>query len=569
MVFGGGVMNGKKKISLKQLWATWKMRRKMTKHGFRREKITRFLFSLLNKYVFILSAVALMYLFLLILLVNAEKNAPDATIHNLGQAVWYSLATFTTVGYGDLYPVTFAGRSVASIFLVLGIGLLSFFVGFMVDFITHVRPILILSLNADKPWYIFTDRSPHAIIFAENLKAVRPTAMIIYAETKDDNSNTNKYIAVQWSVSELIERRGSLYDLHIMCMKDNEMENFLDSVQFAEHNVPIVCVANFVPAHYPMNINFFSPMDCTARVFWQQYPIMKKKETILLIGFGQAGHMMLDRALELNVLYEDQAICYHIFGDEGDYLHDRKLLSDIVSLNKVADDRDSIVFHADPWNADEELLRNADRIILSSDSEWDNIEVLHKIQKFFSIRGELYIYNSNVRGVATSFGKTRDILTPAFVLHNSLSDMALARHELFRFYSGEDVPMWEDTDSMTKDMNYITTDHISIKVRMLLNDEAPCCPFDEIDPKILRKAALLFRSSEGEKKERLLRLEHERNLRFYKLHNYRYGEKTDYDARTNPMLNSFEKLDERHKQLAETSWLLLDELASHKEAKRR
>ena len=530
--------------------------------------VSRRILSVFNRYLIILLGMIFVYFLLLFLLVNAEKNAPGATIHNIGEAIWYSLATFTTVGYGDLYPVTPLGRLVASVFLILGIGLLGFFVGFMMEFIARIRPVITLSLNAGKPWYIFTDRSPYAMIFAENLKAVRPDALIIYAHTKEEQV-TGKYICVPWSVDELLDRRGFLYDAHIMCMKENEMENFLDSVALADTTVPVICLANFTPAHHPMNISFFSLSDCTARIFWQQYPVKKENETILLIGFGNAGTVLLDRALQLNVFSERQSIRYHVFGDASEYRRNRKQLEEIISVNEDRGDRDCVFFHSDLWNTDERLLAKADRLILCADSEQENIAILHIIQKFFAISGELYIYNSNVRSVATPFGQTRDVLTPAFVLHNRLTDMALCRHELFRFMSGMDIPMWEDLNSLSKDLNYIATDHISVKVRMMLGDEAPAKPFDELEPEILRKAAAAFRDAEEKEKERLRKIEHDRNLRYYHLHNFHYGEAVNDETRTNPMILPYEKLNDQQKTLCETAWMLLDELASHKEARRK
>ncbi|MBQ7588541.1 MAG: ion transporter [Lachnospiraceae bacterium] len=559
----------KKKIeTIKQRIAAHKVQKELQKGRRDKGATIKRIVAFFNRYLAVCFVFILVYLFLLYLLVRVERNVPGSTIKTMGHAIWYSLATLTTVGYGDFYPVTPAGRVIASVFLVLGIGLLGFFVGFMVEFFARIRPAVILSINAAKPWYIFTARSPQAMIFAENLKAVRHDAMIIYASTKDDDKSS-RFISVSWPVEELIERRGSLYDAHVMCMKENEMENFLDAVALSDIEVPIICLADFTPAHHPMNINFFSLTDCTARIFWQQYPITGKTETILLIGFGNAGSVMLDRAIELNVLYDDQSIRYHVFGESSEYRRNRKLLSDIVSVNEIVDDRDCIIFHDDLWNTDEELLASADRIVLCADEEQENIEILHTIQKFFTVRGSIYIYNSNVRSVATPFGQTRDVLTPAFVLHNCLSDMALCRHEMFRFMFGGDIPMWENLNSLIKDINYVTTDHISVKVRMLLGDEAPNKPFDEIPPEILRKAAAVFDSMEGEEKERLRRIEHNRNIRFYKLHNFRYGETIDDEQRINPLIRPYDELDERGKVLADTSWALITELASHKEAKRR
>ncbi len=47
---------------------------------------------------------------------------PDFTF---GDALWWSMVTLTTVGYGDLTPKTFPGRSIAVLIMILGIGLLT------------------------------------------------------------------------------------------------------------------------------------------------------------------------------------------------------------------------------------------------------------------------------------------------------------------------------------------------------------------------------------------------------------------------------------------------------------
>ena len=59
----------------------------------------------------------------LLLLVATERNAEGATIRSLGDALWYSLVTMTTVGYGDLSPVTVPGRVISILFLAMSIGL--------------------------------------------------------------------------------------------------------------------------------------------------------------------------------------------------------------------------------------------------------------------------------------------------------------------------------------------------------------------------------------------------------------------------------------------------------------
>jgi voltage-gated potassium channel len=55
---------------------------------------------------------------------EAERSDPSARIKNFGDAVWWSITTITTVGYGDFYPVTTVGRLVAVLLMIGGISLI-------------------------------------------------------------------------------------------------------------------------------------------------------------------------------------------------------------------------------------------------------------------------------------------------------------------------------------------------------------------------------------------------------------------------------------------------------------
>jgi voltage-gated potassium channel len=52
---------------------------------------------------------------------DAERHAPHANIVNFGDSVWWAFVTLTTVGYGDFYPVTLGGRTVAVLLMCGGV----------------------------------------------------------------------------------------------------------------------------------------------------------------------------------------------------------------------------------------------------------------------------------------------------------------------------------------------------------------------------------------------------------------------------------------------------------------
>jgi voltage-gated potassium channel len=56
-----------------------------------------------------------------------ERHANSHQFENLGDALWWSIVTIATVGYGDKVPVTAAGRIVGSITIISGLILISLF----------------------------------------------------------------------------------------------------------------------------------------------------------------------------------------------------------------------------------------------------------------------------------------------------------------------------------------------------------------------------------------------------------------------------------------------------------
>ena len=69
--------------------------------------------------------VSLLMLIAAVLMYNIENAAQPNVFHNAFDALWWAIATLTTIGYGDIYPITIGGKILSSVIAILGIGLVA------------------------------------------------------------------------------------------------------------------------------------------------------------------------------------------------------------------------------------------------------------------------------------------------------------------------------------------------------------------------------------------------------------------------------------------------------------
>jgi voltage-gated potassium channel len=61
----------------------------------------------------------------------ALRGVEPQTVQGMNDSLWWSLVTVSTVGYGDISPMTPIGRVVAAVLILLGLGMFSYFTGLM------------------------------------------------------------------------------------------------------------------------------------------------------------------------------------------------------------------------------------------------------------------------------------------------------------------------------------------------------------------------------------------------------------------------------------------------------
>jgi len=125
----------------------------------------------------ILFIAALLYVSAILSIQWVESQSANANIKSVGDAFWYAIVTLTTVGYGDFYPVTVAGKIIGLIVIIGSLGLLGFIIG-------EVTVRFNLYMEKKKNGFWGTDFENHYIIIGWNEFGLKVANQIILADQK-------------------------------------------------------------------------------------------------------------------------------------------------------------------------------------------------------------------------------------------------------------------------------------------------------------------------------------------------------------------------------------------------
>jgi len=74
-----------------------------------------------EEFIFIFIAITILLFTLAPLTYYAEHEAQPEVFKSMTDALWWAVVTFTTIGYGDMYPITTAGKIITSFISILAI----------------------------------------------------------------------------------------------------------------------------------------------------------------------------------------------------------------------------------------------------------------------------------------------------------------------------------------------------------------------------------------------------------------------------------------------------------------
>lgn len=101
------------------------------------------------------------FLLLVWVLVLVEKDSQQSNLTTYSNALWYSFATITTVGYGDLFPGTFYGRVIGFILMLISIFIFGLLIGQLTTLMTTIK-------EHKKHGFSGTNFKNHAVVIGWN-----------------------------------------------------------------------------------------------------------------------------------------------------------------------------------------------------------------------------------------------------------------------------------------------------------------------------------------------------------------------------------------------------------------
>ncbi len=99
------------------------------KDAFISVKAELILFAVATLFIIYISSVGIYYF---------ENEAQPEIFASVFHCMWWAIATLTTVGYGDVYPITMGGKIFTSIIVLIGIGIVAVPTGLIASALTKI-----------------------------------------------------------------------------------------------------------------------------------------------------------------------------------------------------------------------------------------------------------------------------------------------------------------------------------------------------------------------------------------------------------------------------------------------
>ena len=175
-----------------------------------------------------------------------EGNNPDATIGTFFEAVYWSIVTISTVGYGDMSPVSSQGRIVSMFVIVAGIGVYSFTTSLIVTAFTEkldeIKDLKLLDDIAKiKEFYLICGYENISKEVAKKLSIKNKVIILEEDMAKVNAAHKDGFIALNYDPGSIESYKKLRINLQtqvkaILCLGKSDVENVYTALTVRSFN---------------------------------------------------------------------------------------------------------------------------------------------------------------------------------------------------------------------------------------------------------------------------------------------------------------------------------------------
>jgi voltage-gated potassium channel len=171
-----------------------------------------------------------------VLIYVMEANNPESPINTLFEAVYWSIVTISTVGYGDVTPVTTEGRFVAMVVIISGIAVLAFTTSLVVSAFTEkldeIKEVKnIEDITKLENYYLICGYENIAKELARKLKKSTHEIIVLDSDiSRVQSAKQDGFIAMNYSPGSVESYNKLNIDIKkevkaVLCLREDDIEN--------------------------------------------------------------------------------------------------------------------------------------------------------------------------------------------------------------------------------------------------------------------------------------------------------------------------------------------------------
>ncbi len=184
-----------------------------------------------------------------VLIYVMEANNPNSPIDTLYEAVYWSIVTISTVGYGDITPATDAGRLVAMFVIIAGVAVLAFTTSLVVSAFTEKLDEIKETKSIDdlrklKEFYIICGYDNIAEEVAKKLSKNNNIIILDEDSSRIKKAQKDGYRALNYDPGSVESYKKLHIDMKtqvkaILCLLENDVENVYTALTVRSFNKEI------------------------------------------------------------------------------------------------------------------------------------------------------------------------------------------------------------------------------------------------------------------------------------------------------------------------------------------